>query len=187
MAIDLERAELPPTLVCDGGETVEVNTSFRAWLRWGRLLSAGVLTFDVLCSEPHEGWVEAATEFYNSPVVTPHGDNGRHGVIAMDFVADGDYIVGAFQQAYGIDLTTGDMHWHRFLALVRSLPSDVRLSSIVDARLYDERDEKKSHKQAMRDARERWRLPDRDEQARKDAQLDWQQTFFKDFAPQAHD
>lgn len=187
MAIDLERVELPHTLVCDGGITVEVDTSFRAWLRWGRLLAAGVLTSDVLLSEPHEGWVEAATEFYNSPVVTPRGDGGKHGVIAMDFVADGDYIVGAFQQAYGIDLTTGDMHWHRFLALVRSLPSDVRLSCIVDARLYDERDEKRSHKQAMRDARERWRLPDRDEQARRDAQLDWQNEFFKDFAPQAHD
>ena len=188
MAIDLERDALPHTLVCDGGKTVEVDTSFRAWLRWGRLLAAGVLTFDVLVGEPQEGWVQAATEFYNSPVVTPRSTGGGgERAQAMDFALDGDYIVGAFQQAYGIDLTTGDMHWHRFLALVRSLPSEVRLSSIVDARLYDERDEKRTHKQAMREARERWRLPERGEQERRGAMLDWQSEFFKDFAPQAQD
>lgn len=187
MAIDLERDELPHTLLCDGGKTVEVVTSFRAWLRWGRLLAAGVLTFDVLRDEPVEGWLAAAQEFYNSPVVTPR-DTGHHGgVKAMDFALDGDYIVGAFQQAYGIDLTTEDMHWHRFLALIRSLPSETRLSGIVDARLYDETDEKRNHKQAMRDNRERWRLPERGEQERRSAQLDWQNEFFKDFAPQAQD
>lgn len=187
MAIDLERDALPHTLVCDGGKTVEVVTSFRDWLRWGRLLAAGVLTFDILKGEPVEGWLAAAQEFYNSPVVTPRDTGNKERAKAMDFALDGDYIVGAFQQAYGIDLTEGDMHWHRFLALVRSLPSDVRLSSIVDARLYDERDDKRTHKQAMREARERWRLPERGEQERRDAQLEWQNEFFKDFAPQAQD
>ena len=85
MAIDLERDALPHTLVCDGGKTVEVVTSFRVWLRWGRLLSAGVLTFDVLLGEPQEGWVRSAMEFYNSPVVTPRSTGNTEHVRAMDF------------------------------------------------------------------------------------------------------
>lgn len=184
MAIDLERDDLPHTLVCKGGVTVEVETSFRIWMRWGRLLAAGVLTHDVLKELPQEGWLEAAQEFFNSPVATPRSAATEH-ARAVDFAMDGDYIVGAFQQAYGIDLTQGDMHWHRFLALFRSLPAEVRLSSIVDARLYDERDEKRSQKQVMREARERWRLPEEGEQERRDAFLDWQERFFIGFAPQA--
>ena len=33
----------------------------------------------------------------------------------LDYRCDADYIVGAFQQAYGIDLTADKVHWWRFM------------------------------------------------------------------------
>ena len=41
---------------------------------------------------------------------------------AFDYRCDAPYIVAAFQQAYGIDLTTAKLHWFRFRALFAALP-----------------------------------------------------------------
>ena len=43
----------------------------------------------------------------------------------------------AFQQAYGIDLTTAKMHWWRFRALFAALPEDTRMFQILHARSVD--------------------------------------------------
>ena len=41
---------------------------------------------------------------------------------AFDYAEDSSYILAAFQQAYGIDLTASAMHWWRFRALLGGLP-----------------------------------------------------------------
>ena len=58
------------------------------------------------------------------------------GVKTMDFIADGPYIYAAFMQAYGMDLNEqrGNLHWWKFTALLRGLPSDTRLMEIVQIR-----------------------------------------------------
>ena len=43
----------------------------------------------------------------------------------LDYRCDSDYIVGAFQQAYGIDLTADKVHWWRFKALLHALPPEI--------------------------------------------------------------
>ena len=45
----------------------------------------------------------------------------------LDYRCDADYIVGAFQQAYGIDLTADKVHWWRFKALLHALPPETPL------------------------------------------------------------
>lgn len=154
--IDLEQPELPHVLVV-GGEDVEVETSFRAWLRFGRILERWRIADPcVLKGECKGDWRPAALEFYGSENPTPKGRRSG-GPRALDILADGDLIVGAFQQAYGIDLTRDDVHWHRFLALLRSLPEDTKLVKVMGYRTW--RPDKRKHDAVMRDLRDEWALP----------------------------
>ena len=47
------------------------------------------------------------------------------------------FIYAAFRQAYGIDLfqEQGKLQWWEFVALLGALPSDTRLSNIIDIRI----------------------------------------------------
>lgn len=61
---------------------------------------------------------------------------GSHEV-AFDYASDAPYIVAAFQQTYGIDLTVSTMHWWRFRALFLSLPEDTLMQKIMCWRTAD--------------------------------------------------
>ena len=74
-------------------------------------------------------------EFYTNPNATPRGDSNDTTPI-IDYVEDGEYIVGSFMQAYGIDLTICDMHWHMFKALLLSLPENSKMKQIMQMRSY---------------------------------------------------
>lgn len=56
---------------------------------------------------------------------------------AFDYRCDAPYIVAAFQQAYGIDLTTAKLHWFRFRALFAALPEDTLMAKIMSWRTMD--------------------------------------------------
>lgn len=158
--IDLEFSELPTCIVVDG-EEVPVKTSFRVWLRFGRLLETyGVASASVLATPCRGDWGPAALEFYECKTATPKPRDTL--TRTLDLTLDGDYIVGAFQQAYGIDLTTGDMHWHRFLALLRSLPQETKLAEIIGYRAW--RPSRKKQEAALRELHDAWELPPKDAQ-----------------------
>ena len=55
----------------------------------------------------------------------------------LDFACDAEVILASFQSVYGIDLTSAAMHWWRFLALLRAMPSDSPLMQIVSLRRCD--------------------------------------------------
>ncbi|MBQ8640650.1 MAG: hypothetical protein IJ480_00400 [Clostridia bacterium] len=65
---------------------------------------------------------------------------GRTGEPILDFDADGDRIVAAFWQAYGIDLPGCRMHWWLFMALLLSLPEDTAFMQTVRLRTMDLRE-----------------------------------------------
>lgn len=56
---------------------------------------------------------------------------------AYDWEQDSCRIVAAFQQAYGIDLTSTKLHWWYFRALFDNLPADCRLCKIMEYRVAD--------------------------------------------------
>ena len=62
------------------------------------------------------------------------GDNSSERT--LDFAQDWDLIYAAFVQSYGIDLfkQRGKLHWMKFAALVSALPSNTRISEIIDIR-----------------------------------------------------
>lgn len=55
----------------------------------------------------------------------------------ISFEQDAPFIYAAFRQAYGIDLfqEQGKLQWWEFVALLGALPSDTRLSNIIDIRI----------------------------------------------------
>lgn len=156
--IDLRFESLPDTIEVDGRD-YRLDTDFRTWLEASRSIEEdGVFPFSVFADEVPEGdsWVEPATEFLLSRNETPRGKGGTERV--LDYLSDGDYIVAAFQQVYGIDLTSIEgLHWHRFLALLRGLPQECKLSEIIGYRSWHKTSA--NYDSRMQRMRSMWELP----------------------------
>lgn len=108
-----------------------------------------------------------------------HPQSTRRPEPAMDYLQDADAIVAAFQQAYGLNLDeTCGLHWWHFLALLRNLPDDTRMSEIIRIRTMpiDAKDSPK-RQQAVRNAKKAVaikdrRTPEQKKEALKDAFAD---------------
>ena len=69
------------------------------------------------------------------------------------------YIVAAFQQAYGIDLTREKLHWFRFRALFAALPEETLMAKIMSWRTMDLSEYEGSMRAHYADLQERFALP----------------------------
>lgn len=160
--IDLRNKGLPSCLEWEGG-SCDILTDFRTWIEFGqRLIEEHKVWFGIFPDmRPPDGeeWVMAAIAFYRSPNPIPRQTRTPSNVRAFDYVTDGEFIVASFQQAYGIDLTSCDMHWHRFKALFDGLPDDCKLSKIIGYRMWRAGDEKRKHEDFMREQQAAWALP----------------------------
>lgn len=78
---------------------------------------------------------------------------------AFDYRCDAPYIVAAFQQAYGIDLTCEKLHWFRFRALFAALPEDTLMAKIMGWRSADLADYEGSMREHYAALKERFALP----------------------------
>ena len=158
--IDLRNKELPSRLEWDGGSCL-IDTDFRTWITFGEFLKEKKIYLGIFPKHrPPEGddWQIAAFRFYQCPNEVPRATRGSRARL-LDFIIDGQFIVASFQQAYGVDLTSCDMHWHRFCALLDGLPDETKLAKIMGYRGYDPRDEKRKHSEFMQEQRMRWALP----------------------------
>lgn len=177
--IDLSFPELPSRIEC-GGSLFIVDTSFRTWLRFGAILRERRTAWPgVFAGEVPEGdWVPAALEFYESRTEVPRA-SGTASARLIDPAVDGELIVAAFQQAYGIDLTEGDMHWHRFKALLAGVPDETKLAKVMGYRAYTTPPRKYGEAQRdadMRELRRAWELPPEDGGQDAGRLLEWAET-----------
>lgn len=182
--IDLRFRSLPSAIEVDG-EVFPIKTDFRVWIAWLESLEVnGIAETEIFADRIPEGdsWVRVAVEFAKNESPTPHGSAGSS-VRAYDLVLDGEYIVGAFQQTYGIDLTDPSlkMHWYRFLALFRSLPSDTVLSQAMAYRTWS-KGSKESYEQRMAKAKTAWTLPPK-KTAESESIIAWQKEAFGNVTP----
>ena len=179
--IDLRQPTLPSALLVDG-RAYEVRTSFRVWIEFERALREERAAWrGVFAGDQPEGaeWVEAAIEFLRSPNSTPRAER-MDGPREVDLVEDGELIVAAFQQAYGIDLTATDMHWHRFKALLSGIPDDTRLAQVMSIRGYRKPPSKQDADAEARKRQREWALRDPGyDEARADV-LKWAEELFGD-------
>ena len=163
--IDLRTKELPSRLVWDGGSCV-IDTDFRTWITFGEFLKNGKIylgIFPKYKAPEGDAWMIEAVRFFQCPNEVPRATRAPSRMRLLDFIIDGSFIVASFQQAYGIDLTSEDMHWHRFCALMDGLPDDTKISKIMGYRGYDPSDEKRKHSEMMREQQTRWALPAEDD------------------------
>ena len=162
--IDLRISELPSRLWW-GGNSAVIDTSFRTWIEFERRLKEGTIWTGIFpdAIPADDGWIAEAIAFWRCENLTPRMTRPVNPYL-IDLIEDGDHIVASFQMAYGIDLTTGDMHWHRFKALLGGLPDDAKLSKIMSYRDYNENDAKRKHEDLMREQRLAWSLPRPDDE-----------------------
>lgn len=180
--IDLTKPYMPSQIECDG-IFYEVDTSFRTWiefdyqLREERRYYYGIFKEDIPLSMD---WVDAAIEFLESKNVTPKIKNPI-AEKTVDLILDGDYIVAAFQQAYGIDLTDPDcdIHWHRFKALLIGLPEDTLMAKIMSYRGWRKKPETKDKDKDHRELKEMWTFPEPDLEERKRRALEIVNSWFE--------
>lgn len=180
--IDL-RFELPTSLEV-GGRLFALNTDFRTWIEWLRCYrEEAIASYCIFEGERPDGtgWVPAALEFAQSENATPR-KSGEATRETFDFILDGDYLVGSFMQAYGINLATVEgLHWHVFLALFRSLPEGTKMAEIMGYRGWSKNDAKKKMEKRYEEAQRMWRLPPK-KTAESKAIIEWQKKAFGNIA-----
>lgn len=163
--IDLRTKGLPDTIEV-GSSFFKIKTDFREWIKFSEIIKDGKKTlrdllfiFEDELTEDIDGveCIEALLDFYKNENLTPKSSQNSSEVL-YDYVEDGEYIVGSFMKAYGIDLTSIDMHWHLFKALFISLPDDSYMKQIMGMRGYKRNT--KSYEELAARNKEAWTLPD---------------------------
>lgn len=91
---------------------------------------------------------------------TGAGDSDPQDEPTLDYRCDADYIVGAFQQAYNIDLTADKVHWWRFKALLHALPPETPMGRIMEIRTTDTSEMDKANREHYESLKDRFALPD---------------------------
>lgn len=164
--IDL-RFPLPSTVSAEGREW-EVRTGWRWWLEFGYLLRTERVIWHGVLEEPPDGpmgaeLMGALVGFYAPAEELPRDAGGGSHERAVDPMVDGSLIVAAFQQAYGIDLTSHEadgIHWHRFMALLAGIPQDTALARVMGVRTWNAARDGEKRETAMGRAKAAWRLPE---------------------------
>ena len=162
--IDLRNEGLPKTITVSGN-SFNIKTDFREWIKFGKLLESNCTYNDLKYlleetdyifdfDELNEMLLQFK-EFYVNENSTPNVIGGSREKL-IDYVEDGEFIYASFLQAYGIDLVDAKMHWHKFKALLISLPGDTKMAQIMQHRGYEESN--KSTKQEYKELKEMWKF-----------------------------
>lgn len=131
--------------VCIDGAFYKVHTDFRTWIGYERIMASDLSFTEkcvkavVLCfKEPPpklDSAVEALMEFYLA------GDErksmGGNAKPLFNFEKDFGYIYASFMSEYGIDLFDSDIHWHKFLHLLKSLGEECIFKKVISYRGVD--------------------------------------------------
>lgn len=135
---------LPQSLLADG-KRVRINTGFRRWLHFWRVMSAPELTcfeqrsialintFGALPADA-AGAMREALWFYRCGRETFCEASGER---LLDWDEDWLCIWADFRLYAGIDLDRGQLHWWRFMALFESLPRESGIKRRIWLRSLD--------------------------------------------------
>lgn len=160
--MDLTRKGLPNVVEIDGSP-YSVYTDYRLWMRFendvmkmqqGDLIDVSYLFkngMPLYCS------VTDLFAFSRPRSVLPRS-TGDSDVIALDYELDGELIYAAFLGQYGIDLIdVEELHWHKFLALLKGLNGQTKLREVMGYRCYEKREPDKN-RDAYEELRRAWEI-----------------------------
>lgn len=151
--IDLSETQLQNSIILQGGNTALINTDFRVWIQFYRILKLAEwsnLDFAdfnfIFVENPPEitmSVMESLYYFYSNPNPLPLAFDGGGAVIGYDYDIDSEYIYSAFLGQYGIDLLEINLHWHKFKALFLGLNKNCKLSEIMELRFSQQKEHQK--------------------------------------------
>ena len=142
--MNLTEKALPNTVVV-GGRAFSIYTDFRLWMRFeisvNKLRDGEKLDVSYLFKNEMPMYCDLRELFQfsrpESPLPRPIRQSN---VIALDYEIDADLIYAAFLGQYGIDLfEVEELHWHKFLALLKGLNDSTVLAKIMGYRSYEKR------------------------------------------------
>lgn len=188
--MDLIKINLPSTIFVEG-IFYEINTDFRAWLKFDKLIKNEELTEEEIKSyflNEIPGNLQAAlialVDFFNPRQELPRSTGGGSSDPVLDYELDGDLIYSAFLEQYKIDLMATDenghaifLHWHKFLALLKGL-HDTRLNDIMSYRAFNPND-KSDYKKEMQQLKNAWAIPHHETKSEKAAREKFNKLFEK--------
>lgn len=159
-----------PESVTIGGNTVPINTDFRAGIRLELMSLDDKLTAERLLTnyygsrwpEPHDEAIKAAIWFYRcGKEPEKKEDDGKQIRRSYDFEFDAEAIYTSFQQAYQINLLVDNLHWWEFRALLIDLPDETPFMKRVYYRTGKTTGMTQKQKKAFNECRKRYALPER--------------------------
>lgn len=141
--IDLTQKGLP-NVVWINGSPFSIYTDYRLWMRFeievGKLRRGQVMDISYLFKNemPERCNITDMLSFSRPYSPLPRNIGAESDVIALDYELDGDLIYAAFLGQYGIDLVeVEELHWHRFLALLKGLNETTKLREVMSYRCYE--------------------------------------------------
>lgn len=132
----------PDSVMIDETE-YKIDTDFRTWIGINEAIldinmDSEVRLYLILSvfekSPPMEVNLMRSISYFLSGNSTITGKKGTHqkSRYVFSFTYDADYIIGAFQECYGIDLINIEyLHWWHFLALLNALNSQCELKQRI--------------------------------------------------------
>lgn len=159
--------QAPPGALTVGGLEYPIDTDFRVWVQFQAAMTgkgtdqekaARLCAFmERLGLPPGEEALNAMLDFYTA-ASTENAVGGKNRPAAFDFEKDSEYIYAAFRGAYGIDLTTAQLHWWTFKALFKALPEDCEFCRIMRYRTVELKDVPKGQKRFYQEQKARYSL-----------------------------
>ena len=159
--IDLTKKALPNTVMV-GGKAYSIYTDFRLWMRFeiavSKLKFGEKIDISYLFKNDMPDYCDLRELFVFSRPKSPLPRQISHSnVIAIDYELDSDLIYSAFLGQYGIDLCeVEELHWHKFLALIRGLNESTKLREVMGYRCYEKSTDK--DKDVYEELRRAWEI-----------------------------
>jgi len=141
--------KLRQSMTVDGAE-YPIETDFRVWIDYEKTISeigyksetekaAEIVKLLMLMYRGHvpsdiKSAMQALANFY-AGVDKEHTAGAHKRGDLFDYEYDAPYIFAAFMEHYGVDLQEVEyLHWHKFRAMLKSLPSTARIIEIIGYR-----------------------------------------------------
>ena len=100
--------------------------------------------------------IEKLNEWATPKSELPRASGKPMDATIIDYDLDSELIYSSFMQQYGIDITVVDMHWYKFMALIKGLSADTKLGRVMGYRAYTKSDT--SHEEFMKEQQRIWEI-----------------------------